>query len=270
MKLTTVAIALGVVTAAIAGTMQNVQSQEVGSLSAKALFYNASGNLTGVTTDEPKAEPASAPGPQAASGASDSKPKPSPPSQAARPLALRSAVLLVTEGGGTREVKPSYKFKTSDRVKLAFTSSRAGYFYLATVGSSGRVQVLAPRANEPAILQPGYRYTFPVSPTGYFRFDSNVGKEELWAVLSDDPLSAINMGAGQIVEISAPTNQSQPNVVPANKYTSVANLTDELATRDLLFEEDSNALYVSAKPVAYTPTSAAKPSVIVKLTLSHD
>lgn len=270
MKFTTAAIALGVVTAAIAATMQDAQSQEAGSLSAKALFYNASGKLTGVTSDGLKAEPAPASGPQAASGAPDSKPKPSAASQAARPLALRSTVLLVTDGGGTREVKPSYKFKTSDRIKLAFTSSRTGYFYLATVGSSGRVQVLAPRANEPAILEPGYRYTFPVSPTAYFRFDSNVGKEEIWAILSDGPLSAINMGAGQIAEIPAPTSQPQMNVALANNAVSVANISDELGRRDLLFEEDSNALYASAKPVAYTATSAAKPSVIVKLTLSHD
>ena len=53
------------------------------------------------------------------------------------PLALRATVLLASDGGATREVKPSHVFRTGDRIKLSFTSSKTGYFYLATIGKRG-------------------------------------------------------------------------------------------------------------------------------------
>lgn len=240
-------------------------AQQVESLGAKALFYNAGGQLTGVATSDPKGAVAPAQG--AAAKASDAQ-KVGATKQATRPLALRATVLLISEGGGTREVKPSYRFKSNDRIKLAFTSSKAGYFYLAAIGSSGRAQVLSPRGGEAAVLEAGYQYVFPTAPNAFFRFDSTRGKEELWAVLTDEPLKAINMGPGVVAEISTGNANERTNVAYASKST--VDVTDELGRKDLVFEDDASAVYVAAKPLVHQAADTKKPPIVVKLTLAHD
>lgn len=216
---------------------------------AKALFYNASGAIESVPskTEEP---------PKTAAAQPTRKPAPT--------LALRASVLLASADGGTREVRPSHPFRTGDRIKLAFTANRTGYFYLATLGSSGKVQILAPRRGEPAILEAGYRYQYPAAQSAYFRFDGQAGKETLWAVLADEPLQAISLGDGRVAQIP----QAEGGSVPAS---AVASVSDELAGKDLIFEEDAEAAYASVRPSADRRAAlGAKPKVMVRLVLDHN
>ncbi|QTN22201.1 DUF4384 domain-containing protein [Rhizobacter sp. AJA081-3] len=233
----------GITLAPVAGLAQ----QATDDLGAKALFYNASGAVVSVPskTSAPPKEVVAAP-------------RKAPPV-----LALRASVLLVAADGGTREVKPSHAFKTGDRIKLSFAANRSGFFYLATVGSSGKVQILAPRRGEPATLEAGYRYQYPASPTGYFKFDGAPGKEVLWAVLADEPLTAIDLGEGRIAQV-----QRAEGSTPVQQ--SVASVANEFAGKDLVFEEDSEAAYASVKPSAMKPGGTpAKPKVMVRLVLDH-
>ena len=236
-------------------------------LGAKALFYNSSGVTTQVTSAGIDAAQKPAKAISSPSRLASGKPK-------SMPLALRAAVLLASDGGATREVKPSHVFRTGDRIKLSFTSSRTGYFYLATIGSTGRVQVLAPLMNEPAILEAGNRYTFPAKPNAYFRFDVSKGKEQLWAILAEAPLESLNMGGGQIVRLlpsaPAPSNSVTGNVALTEKSIAEVDVTDTLASKDLVLEEDANALFASVKPSAYAQSGGSKASVVVKLVLSHE
>lgn len=263
----------GVAATLFAGTpyhsSQALAAETDSDLGAKALFYNASGVTTQVSSAAPAAaQPLQPPnGKSGTARLAGTKPK-----LPVTPLALRAAVLLAADSGGTREVKPSYTFRTDDRIKLSFTANKTGYFYLATIGSTGRVQILAPRANEPAILEAGNRYTFPAKSHAYFRFDSKKGKEELWAILSDTPLDSINMGGGQIAQLSpsAPSSTNPSNVVLAEKSIAEVDVGDTLASKDLVFEEDANALFASVKPSAYTQGGSSKASVVVKLILTHE
>jgi hypothetical protein len=228
-------------------------------LGAKALFYNTSGAVVSVPSATPAIDAKSKPSSDVAT-APVARAKPSPSTTM---LALRASVLLVGPDGGTREVKPSHKFQSGDRLKLAFTSNVSGYFYLATVGSTGKVQVLAPRRGEPAVLEAGFRYQFPAAQTGFFKFDQQPGKEELWAVLTDEPLSAIDLGAGRIAQVQQPENSRLVS-------QAVASAADDMASKDLVFEEDTQAVYASLKPSTMPrPDSSKRPRVMVKLVLDH-
>jgi hypothetical protein len=237
-------------------------------LNAKALFYSATGEMTQVTTATPQAEPARN------SDKQESRTTPKVgvtkrPSLASSPLALRSSVLLLSESGKLIETKPSHTFQTGDRVKLAFSASKSGYFYLATIGSSGKVQVLAPRPGEPAVIEAGNRYSFPSNPTGYFRFDSTKGREEIWAILSDEPLDAINMGGGLVAQLGTKpetSNGINPSILAGK---SILDISSDLSSKDLVFEEDASALFASVKPHASLTNSKSKPPVVVKLLLQH-
>jgi Domain of unknown function (DUF4384) len=216
-------------------------------LGAKALFYNAGGAVVSVPSKS--AEPAK--GVVAA-------PRKAPPV-----LALRASVLLVSADGGTREVKPSHPFQSGDRIKLSFTANRSGHFYLATVGSSGKVQILAPRRGEQAVLEAGYRYQYPAAQNSYFKFDGQAGKEVLWAVLADEPLQAINLGDGRVAQVNTGDGK-------ATGAQAVASVSDEFAGKDLVFEEDAEAAYASVKPSAHRRNDqGSKPRVMVKLVLDH-
>lgn len=235
-------------------------------LGAKALFYSAQGDLVSVPTlAKPSQEP------MAVVNNDGKKAKANPPvaktkSKHSPSLALRGTVLQLASDGGTREVKPSHIFKSGDRIKVAFTSNLAGYFYLVTVGASGRIQLLAPEQGKTVTVQPGYRYQFPASPTAYLRFDGQTGKEELWAILSDQPLDVVKLGPDRLVAI----NTSKPGAA-TQANDRVADAVEMLASKDLVFEEDAQAAYASFRPSTAISTLQTLPrqAVTLKIVLNH-
>ena len=252
--------------AALVGQSTAGAAEPEGAFSAKALFYNTEGALVSVQSGSPVAAQAPA---QAKPSAIPSKRPvaPRPPEPAV--LALRGSVLLVGPDGGTREVKPSQIFRSGDRIKVAFTSNRAGYLYVIGVGASGRAQLLAPRAGEHPTIQPGYRYQFPGAPTAFFRFDHQAGQEEIWAVLADQPLDVVRLGQDRLVSIAYSEGAAPgQSVSPASR---VADAGGMLASKDLVLEEDADAAYSSMRPVKSAPRVTSLPiqAVTLKMTLIH-
>ena len=173
---------------------------------------------------------------------------------------------MVGPCGGTREVKPSHVFNSGDRIKVALSSNRAGFLYLISVGASGKIQMLAPRQGEPATIQPGLRYQFPASPTAYFRFDKQAGSEEIWAVLSDEPLDVVSLGSDRLVAISRPGGDARTQ--PGDR---VAHADQMLASKDLVFEEDADAAYSTVRPSAAPVglVTLGRQAVTLKMVLNH-
>ena len=137
---------------------------------------------------------------------------------------------------------------------------------MATIGTSGRVQLLAPRKGEAAAIQAGFKYQYPASAKAYFKFDQQAGQEELWAVLSDAPLDAISLGAGRVAEVQV--RETTPATGPAASQ-AIADATT-MVSKDLVFEEDAEAAYASIKPTAVVlPASPRKPAVMLKIVLNH-
>jgi hypothetical protein len=215
-----------------------------GAVSAKALYYDKE-QMASVTTQQKQ--------PQQAKG-----PKKTPAAQSV--LALRVAVKLISEGGSFKEVKPSTVFRSGDRIRLAFTSNKEGYLYLATFGSSGKADLLLPdKSGRLVTLQPGFTYEYPLSAKA-LKFDTQVGEEQLYAFLSEAPLGIIDFGDGQQVQIPS-SSSAKPGPEPgrAVAYASAVR------SRDLVVEEDTEALYAAVAP----GRQDGKPPVVVKMTPTH-
>ncbi len=96
-------------------------------LSAKALFYKTNGEIAQVETSPTNQSTAgreslAAGGKKAPTGRADHATKRTQSGQSQVPLALRASVLLAGDAGKTVEVRPSYKFNSGDRIKLAFST----------------------------------------------------------------------------------------------------------------------------------------------------
>jgi hypothetical protein len=249
---------IGLSLAAICPLVRAQGPQRDAEFGAKALFYNAGGAVVSVATAPPPVE-------------ANAKPPSPQPTKIARSketippavLALRASVLLASANGGTREVRPSHPFTTGDKIKLEIIANRTGYFYLVSVGSAGEVQLLAPRRGDAAILEGGFHYQYPGTKSTYFKFDQHPGKEELWAVLSDEPLNAIDLGGGRVARVAQPDGGR-------DRAEVVASATEYMGSKGFTIEEDDEAAYASTKPVSLQqPNSSSKPRVMLKLVLDH-
>ena len=161
-------------------------------------------------------------------------------------LVLRASVKLIGAGGGYAEVPPTREFRSGERIRLAFAANSAGFFYLATIGSSGRVQVLEPRrGHETPVLLPGQTYEFPPAPR-LLEFDDRPGTEEMYVFLSEVPLDVLDFGEGR-----------RERVGPGG---SVAAVT----ARDMsvvAIEQDREATYKAADP--------GRSHIVQKMVLTH-
>ena len=157
---------------------------------------------------------------------------------------LRASVKLIGAGGGYAEVLPTRAFRSGEQIRLAFTANTAGYFYLATIGSSGNVQLLEPPpGKDPVMFQPGQTYEFPRSPHA-LQFGGPPGTEEIYAFFSETPLDMLDFGEGRQVRVGS--------------GTSVAAAT----ARDLgVVEVDVHAIYRGA--------AVGTSHIVQKLVLTH-
>jgi len=200
----------------------------------------------------------------------DSQPKVAA-AKPAKVLGLRVAVRLVEESGGVKEVPPSYRFRTGDRVKLAFSSNKDGYFYLATIGSSGTVRILVPNSGRSTVIRSGLTYEFPTAANSYLKFQGSTGKEEIYAFLSESPLDEIEFDNGRTVVVGPDARpipaDSSRKIQEANEAPRMVASADDVKSRDLVeVAEDGVALYAAIKPASY---SVQKRPISLKLTLTH-
>jgi len=233
-----------------------------GAVGPRALFYDQE------TPESVRTQPAKPPGAKPDSSkptttakptAATAKPAETAKKPPARPpaLALRATVRLLDGSGGYTEVPPTRVFRSGEQIRLGFTSTMQGYFYLATIGSSGEAKVVVPSDGQSVVLNRDVTYEFPVSRK-VFTFKPPEGKEEIYALLSETPLAAIEIAGGRQIAVSG---MASPGGGP-RPSESVASL---VTPRDLVVEEDDKALYAMVK----APSEDRKPPIVLKLTLEH-
>jgi len=144
------------------------------------------------------------------------------------PTGLRYRVVQASAASNETDVDPATAvFKAGDRVRLAFESNIDGYLYVVQEGSSGRWTVMFPNPDSNGgrnTIRRGAEYVVP--PDGWFVFDTNVGTELLFVVLSKEPLSELP-GFAKPGTTAAPLN--------AGVVESVQN---SIRSRDLTFARD--------------------------------
>ena len=163
---------------------------------------------------------------------------------------------------GDVDADPATTFHSGDRVRFAFASNIEGYLYVVQRGSSGQWTLLFPdpEAN-------GGRNTirraedYVVPNNGWFAFDDTPGTEEVFVVLSRQPLDTLPGFDG-------PVNRREKV-----ETSIVASLQRSIQSRDLVFEKDrpaviggrtSQATYVvnrdelASRVAAFIPLTHAK------------
>lgn len=258
--------ALVIAAAAAFGVPNKAAAGAEGDFSAKPLFYDTAGVLVSIPSASTRAQAT----PHTVTHATVSRKGSGASRRAGQTvLAMRGSVLLFGADGGTREVKPSRVFRSGDRIKVAFTSNRAGYLYVISVGSTGKAQLIAPRGGETAAIQPGYKYQFPKARMAHLRFDHQPGTEEIWAVLSDHPLDVVRLDIGQLVSVVRPDVFAQSSASSSSPV--MVDAGGMLASKELIFEEDVGAAYASMRPntAAIGETALPTQMVTLKMSLTH-
>ena len=152
-------------------------------------------------------------------------------------------------------------FRAGDRVRLSFESNMDGYLYVVQEGSSGRWTVMFPNPDINGgrnSIRRGEEYVVP--PDGWFQFDSTVGTELLFVVLSKEPLSEL-------------PGFAKPGAKPESLNASVVeSVQQSIRSRDLIFARDERAQTQGGKTIQanYVVNRAELgKSVAVSLSLNH-
>ena len=146
---------------------------------------------------------------------------------------LKYRVIQELAPGDLRDADPDTTFRAGDRVKFAFESNVDGFLYVVAQGSSGRWDVLFPT---PEMNGGSNRVSrsqeYEVPGDGWFAFDNNPGVEQIFVIVSKEPL-------GQLPGFNTPL--TKPESVRAS---IVQDLQRSIRPRDLLYQKD--------KPTAIT------------------
>lgn len=208
---------------AIAGLIVGMIGLAAGSVlaqaGAKAIFYGGSGATV-------PAKPA-APGPVAA-------PASAPKDQY---MGVSYWIELVGGDGQSRRVTADHVFRSGDRIRLHLRSNRAGYLYVANIGSTGRTYMLFPNATVEAgnnTVQADVAYTVPSG--GYIRFDQNPGEETLLVMLSSRPMDGM-----------APQPDRQTAAITSEDAARLLMGAKSKGAKDLVLETDA----ASSEPASY-------------------
>lgn len=179
------------------------------------------------------------------------------------PTGLRYRMTQASSGGTETDVDPAAAvFKSGDRVRLSFESNVDGYLYVVQEGSSGRWTVLFPNPDSNGgrnTIRRGAEYVVP--PDGWFEFDTTVGTELLFVVLSKEPLSEL-------------PGFAKPNAQPDRLNASVVeSVQQSIRSRDLTFARDEKPQTIQGGKViqanyVVNRTELGK-SVAVSLSLKH-
>ena len=179
------------------------------------------------------------------------------------PTGLRYRMTQASSGGNETDVDPAAAvFKSGDRVRLSFESNVDGYLYVVQEGSSGRWTVLFPNPDSNGgrnTIRRGAEYVVP--PDGWFEFDTTVGTELLFVVLSKEPLSEL-------------PGFAKPGAQPDRLNASVVeSVQQSIRSRDLTFARDEKPQTIQGGKViqanyVVNRTELGK-SVAVSLSLKH-
>ena len=178
------------------------------------------------------------------------------------PTGLRYRMTQASTAGSEIDVDPaSAVFRAGDRVRLSFESNIDGYLYVVQEGSSGRWTVMFPNPDINGgrnSIRRGEEYVVP--PDGWFQFDSTVGTELLFVVLSKEPLSEL-------------PGFAKPGAKPESLNASVVeSVQQSIRSRDLTFARDERQTMLGGKIIQanYVVNRAELgKSVAVSLSLNH-
>jgi len=137
--------------------------------------------------------------------------------------------IIEQRGAGEADADPSKVFHSGDRVRFAFESNLDGYLYVVQAGSSGRWTVLFPNPDanggRNAIVRSD---AYLVPDNGWFAFDDTPGTEEVFVVVSKQPLDTLP-------GFNAPVTRRE-----TVDRAIVNGLQASIRPRDLLFEKDQS------------------------------
>jgi serine/threonine-protein kinase len=141
---------------------------------------------------------------------------------------LRYRLTRRTPDGAESDVDPAATiFHSGDRVRFTFESNIAGFLYVVQQGSSGRWTVLFPGPNINGGRNAVERAAEYQVPSGdWFLFDANPGTEQLFVLLSREPLQ-------QLPGFDRPVTTHESVVASV-----VDDLRQRIQSRDLVFEQD--------------------------------
>ncbi len=180
---------------------------------------------------------------------------------AAGPTGLRYR--MTQQSGGTEvDVDPATAvFRNGDKVRLSFESNIDGFLYVVTQGSSGRWAVLFPHPDSNGgrnTIKRAEEYIVP--PDGWFNFEGPPGTEQVFVLLSKEPLS-------QLPGFEKPVTKME-----SLNASLVESVQQSIRSRDLTFERDTRAQTQGGKIIqaSYVVNRAELgKSVAVSISLNH-
>ena len=144
---------------------------------------------------------------------------------------LKYRIIQSRGSSGDVDADPAETFHSGDRVRFAFASNIDGYLYVVQRGTSGQWTVLFPdpEANGGRnAIRKGEDYFVPNN--GWFAFDETPGTEEVFVVLSTQPLDALPGFETPVTRRESVT------------ASVVDGLQRSIQSRDLMFEKDRPAV----------------------------
>ncbi len=205
----------------------------------------------------------------------------SAPAADSAPNSLISIVLEKKNGDAAQSVDPGHVFDSGDTVRFRLQPSVDAYLYVLDLNTSGKYEVLFPRAETGSDnrIEHGKEYLLPATQDGWFEIAGPAGHEKLYFVMS--PL-ALTTGQLENAPKSMPPQGTAPPsmkprcndgifkargecvdstagpkpVSPGEKLPRALNETANGASRDLKFTKKSAASVVSSSaplsgPVVY-------------------
>lgn len=145
-------------------------------------------------------------------------------------IAVKATVEL-TRDGKVSTVLPTADFKSGDKVRLLFSTSRDGFVYWLAKGTSGQYQVLFPNEKvgmDNTVIK-SREYTVPSK--GAWRFDEKKGTETLVCVVTPARMADLD----NAVKLTAEGKKDDASKIVERV---VNGHETKRTTRDLVFEEE--------------------------------
>ena len=199
-------------------------------------------------------------------------------------LGIRYTVLRREASGKYSEVLPGSTFYSGDRIKISLMTNHDGYLYLIQRGSSGNWSSIFPIQSAPQgsnYVESGKSYQVPFDTA--FEFNQLPGEEQLYIVLSRDPIKDLDGAIFGLQRHNITPSSSTPSAAQDSTPVVASNhipdtLVQQLVSRDLVpVQEEVNtpatdAIQQSEKAVyvvnAISDESEGK-TLVAKVLLHH-
>jgi hypothetical protein len=198
-------------------------------------------------------------------------------------IGVRYSVMLRDANGKYNDVSPTEVFHSGDYLHLTVMANQPGYLYVVQQGSSGKWSPIfpargsAPEANK---VEQGKVTEIPTGASA-FQFDSTPGEEQLYIIVSRNPIEDLDGLISGLKKPGGATNTQAPVKAPDMSVYEAQNKVpaelERFASRDLNLVQvedvdakkpaaaNEHAVYVVSKGSA----TSTGPRVVASLTLKH-